>query len=94
MKSKRAGEYLKGHLGTFPLEAYVGAMKSVEIAEEDMIEKAVKAFAEACEIHRHVVFGGTPACDDAINPEATSGIGKTIIVTLRKWFGKPTRDNL
>lgn len=51
MKSKRAGEYLKGHLGTFPLEAYVGAMKSVEIAEEDMIEKAVKAFAEACEMY-------------------------------------------
>ena len=47
-----------------------------------------------CEIHRHVVFGGTPACDDAIKTEATSGIGKTIIVTLRKWFGKPTRDNL
>lgn len=32
--------------------------------------------------------------EDAIKPEATSGIGKTIIVTLRKWFGKPTRDNL
>lgn len=47
-----------------------------------------------CERHRHVVFGGTPACDDAIKPETTSGIGKTIIVTLRKWFGKPTRDNL
>ena len=26
-------------------------MKSVEIAEEDMIEKAVKAFAEACEMY-------------------------------------------
>ena len=51
MKSKRAGEYLKGHLGTFPLEAYVGAMKSVELAEEDMIEKAVKAFAEVCEMY-------------------------------------------
>lgn len=51
MKSKRAGEYLKEHLGTFPLEAYVGAMKSVELAEEDMIEKAVKAFAEACEMY-------------------------------------------
>lgn len=51
MKSKRVGEYLKGHLGTFPLEAYVGAMKSVELAEEDMIEKAVKAFAEACEMY-------------------------------------------
>ena len=51
MKSERAGEYLKGHLGAFPLEAYVGAMKSVELAEEDMIEKAVKAFAETCEMY-------------------------------------------
>lgn len=39
-------------------------------------------------------IGGTPVCDDAIKTETTSGIGKTIIVTLRKWFGKPTRYNL
>lgn len=51
-----------------------------------------------CERHRHVVFGGAPACDDAIKPAETFGRDsyrvKTIFKTLRKWFGKSNRDQL
>lgn len=50
-----------------------------------------------CERHRHVVFGGAPACDDALRPIGkVARIFKAIFVTLRKWLvkAKPTRYRL
>lgn len=47
MKSKRAEEHLKDHIGGFPLGGYVNiyyAEKAVELAEEEMVEKARRLF--------------------------------------------------
>lgn len=59
MKSEKAKEFIEDYRGLAEdYEGYCGfivlehnAVTAVEIAEEDMIEKAVKAFAEACEMY-------------------------------------------
>lgn len=47
MKSKRAREYLDGRYKTMFLMSLSESIKAVEIAEEDMAEKAAKAFCRA-----------------------------------------------
>lgn len=55
MKNKRASDYIKEHLSNYPLlGGYVNiyyALKAVELAEENMIEKAGHIFAEYCEMY-------------------------------------------
>lgn len=49
MKSKRAREYLNDRYKTMFLMSLSESIKAVDLAEEDMAEKAAKAYIQCCE---------------------------------------------
>lgn len=79
MKSERAKEFIEDYRGLAEdYEGYYGfivlennAVTAVEIAEEDMIEKAVKAFAETCEM-----YAGEGRCLECVKCEDCGRVKK------------------